>query len=46
MGQAGLSIPELFLAVGLANLAVSLYVFIRVPEYLQRFAAIVRGRRD
>ncbi len=46
LGQAGFSIPELFLAVGLANLAVSLYVFIRVPEYLQRFVAVISGRRD
>ncbi|MCZ8073543.1 MAG: glycerol acyltransferase, partial [Paucibacter sp.] len=44
LSAAGFSIPELFLTVGLANLAVSLYVFIRVPEYLQRFAALLQGR--
>jgi len=43
LSAAGFSIPELFLTVGLANLAVSLYVFIRVPEYLQRFAGLLRG---
>ncbi len=40
LSAAGFSIPELFLTVGLANLAVSLYVFIRVPEYLQRFVGL------
>ncbi len=45
LSSFGFSIPELFLSVGLANLLFSLYVFIQAPEYLQRFAALVSGRR-
>ncbi|MBT9491926.1 MAG: MFS transporter [Paucibacter sp.] len=45
LGSAGFTIPELFLSVGLANLVVSLYVFARAPEYLQRFGALIRGQR-
>ena len=42
--QAGLSIPQVFLAVGLLNAAVSFWVFVRVPDYLLRFAAFVLAR--
>ena len=45
LGSFGFSIPELFLSVGLANLVVSLYVFVAEPEYLQRFKAIISGQR-
>jgi len=41
---AGLSIPELFLAVGLANAVVALYIFLVVPEYLLRFIAFIVSR--
>ncbi|WP_397535042.1 MFS transporter [Roseateles sp.] len=40
----GLSIPELFLAVGLANAVVAAYIFLLVPEYLLRFVAFVVSR--
>jgi hypothetical protein len=45
MGSLGFTIPELFLSVGLANLVVSLYVFVQAPEYLQRFKALLSGQR-
>lgn len=35
--HAGLSIPELFLVVGLMNAAVAAYVYLLVPEFLMRF---------
>jgi 1-acyl-sn-glycerol-3-phosphate acyltransferase len=38
---AGLSIPQIFLLVGLANAAVAFYIFMLVPEYLLRFVAWV-----
>ncbi|MCV2367763.1 MFS transporter [Roseateles oligotrophus] len=41
---AGLSIPELFLAVGLANAVVAFYIFMLVPEYLLRFVAFIASR--
>jgi 1-acyl-sn-glycerol-3-phosphate acyltransferase len=41
---AGLSIPELFLALGLANAVVAGYIFLVVPEYLLRFVAFVMSR--
>jgi 1-acyl-sn-glycerol-3-phosphate acyltransferase len=41
---AGLSIPEIFLAVGLANAVVAAYIFLVVPEYLLRFIAFVLTR--
>ena len=37
--RAGLTIPELFLAVGLMNGAVALYIYLLVPEFLMRFLA-------
>lgn len=36
---AGFSVPQVFLFVALANLAVGLYIFLLVPEYLLRFVA-------
>ena len=37
--KAGLSIPELFLVVGVMNAAVALYIYTLVPEFLMRFLA-------
>ncbi len=42
--KAGLTIPEVFLAVGLLNAVVALYIFLLVPEYLLRFVAFVLTR--
>ncbi len=39
MLKAGLTIPELFLVVGLLNAAVALYIYMLVPEFLMRFLA-------
>ena len=41
---AGLSIPQIFLAVGIANAVVAFYIFLIVPEYLLRFVAFVLTR--
>ena len=41
---AGLDIPQVFIVVGLLNAVASGYVFVRVPQYGQRFAAMLRGR--
>lgn len=38
----GLSIPEVFTLLGLANAGMTLYVFLRVPEFLQRSRAWLR----
>jgi 1-acyl-sn-glycerol-3-phosphate acyltransferase len=35
--EAGLTIPQLFLVVGLCNAAVALYIYRLVPEFLMRF---------
>ncbi len=37
--RAGLSVPDLFAAVGLMNAAVALFIFLLVPEFLMRFLA-------
>jgi len=37
--SSGLSIPQLFLVVGLMNAAVALYIYRLVPEFLLRFVA-------
>jgi 1-acyl-sn-glycerol-3-phosphate acyltransferase len=42
--QAGFSIPQMFLIVGLANAVVAFYIFMLVPEYLLRFVAWVASR--
>ena len=39
--SAGLTIPQLFLVVGLLNAVVAVYIFMLVPEYLLRFVAFV-----
>lgn len=41
---AGLTIPQIFLAVGIANAVVGVYIFLIVPEYLLRFAAFILTR--
>jgi 1-acyl-sn-glycerol-3-phosphate acyltransferase len=38
---AGLSLPQVFLVVGLLNAVVAAYIFLLVPEYLLRFLAWV-----
>jgi MFS family permease len=43
MLSAGLSIPDIFLWTGVANAAVTLAIFMAEPNYLQRFAAWLRG---
>ena len=42
--QAGATVPQVFLAVGLANAVVAFYIFMLVPEYLLRFIAFVASR--
>jgi len=37
LGNAGLTIPELFLVTALLNLVVTVYIFTVVPEFLMRF---------
>ena len=41
---AGFSVPEVFLATGLLNAAVGLYIFLLVPEYLLRCVAFLLSR--
>jgi 1-acyl-sn-glycerol-3-phosphate acyltransferase len=42
--KLGLTIPQVFLAVGLLNAVVAFYIFMLVPEYLLRFLAFVLSR--
>ncbi|MFM2052516.1 MAG: hypothetical protein RL456_553 [Pseudomonadota bacterium] len=44
MLSAGATIPQVFLATGLANAVVAGYIFLLVPEYLLRFVAFVLTR--
>ncbi len=44
MLSAGFTVPEVFLAVGLLNAVVAVYIFLLVPEYLLRFLAFVLTR--
>jgi 1-acyl-sn-glycerol-3-phosphate acyltransferase len=37
--KAGLTIPQLFLAVGLMNAVVAIYIYALIPEFLMRFLA-------
>ena len=37
--KAGLTIPQLFVAVGLMNAAVAIYIYALIPEFLMRFLA-------
>ncbi len=42
--QAGVSIPQVFLATALLNAVVAFYIFLLVPEYLLRFVAFLATR--
>jgi 1-acyl-sn-glycerol-3-phosphate acyltransferase len=42
--KAGATVPQVFLAVGLANAVVAFYIFLLVPEYLLRFVAFIASR--
>ncbi|MBU6438073.1 MAG: 1-acyl-sn-glycerol-3-phosphate acyltransferase, partial [Betaproteobacteria bacterium] len=42
--KAGLSVPQVFLATGLLNAVVGLYIFLLVPEYLLRFLSWLLSR--
>ncbi len=42
--SAGLTIPQVFLVIGVLNAVVAFYIFMLVPEYLLRFAAFVVAR--
>jgi 1-acyl-sn-glycerol-3-phosphate acyltransferase len=42
--SAGFTVPEVFLATGIANAIVAAYIFALVPEYLLRFVAFVVTR--
>ncbi|RQO59869.1 glycerol acyltransferase [Paucibacter sp. KBW04] len=41
---AGFTVPEVFLAAGLANAAMALYIVLLMPEYLLRFIAFMASR--
>ena len=41
---AGFTLPEVFLATGLLNAVVGIYIFLRVPEYWLRFVAFSLSR--
>jgi len=41
---AGFTVPQVFLAAGIANAMVAAYIFWVVPEYLLRFVAFVASR--
>jgi 1-acyl-sn-glycerol-3-phosphate acyltransferase len=42
--KMGMTIPQIFLLVGLANAVVAFYIFMLLPEYLLRFVAWVASR--
>ncbi|MDT7837730.1 MFS transporter [Aquabacterium sp. OR-4] len=42
--SAGFTVPQVFGLTALANLAVGLYIFLLVPEYLLRFVAFMLSR--
>ena len=42
--KLGMTIPQIFLIVGLANALVAFYIFMLVPEYLLRFFAWMASR--
>ncbi|NPC58778.1 MFS transporter [Caenimonas soli] len=42
--KLGMTIPQIFLLVGLANAVVAFYIFMLVPEYLLRFIAWIASR--
>ncbi len=42
--KSGLTVPQVFLVVGLLNAVVAFYIFMLVPEYLLRFIAFAVSR--
>ena len=44
MLSAGFTVPQVFLATGIANAVVAGYIFLLVPEYLLRFIAFIVTR--
>ncbi len=42
--KLGLTVPQVFLVVGILNAIVAFYIFMLVPEYLLRFVAFVMAR--
>ncbi len=42
--KLGMTIPQIFLLVGLANAVVAFYIFMLVPEYLLRFISWIASR--
>jgi 1-acyl-sn-glycerol-3-phosphate acyltransferase len=44
LGKAGMTIPQVFGVLALANAVVGLYIFLLVPEYLLRFVAFLATR--
>jgi 1-acyl-sn-glycerol-3-phosphate acyltransferase len=44
IGPLGLSIPQVFGVIALANAVVGFYIFLLVPEYLLRFVAFIASR--
>ena len=44
MIKLGLTVPQVFLAIGLLNAVVAFYIFMIVPEYLLRFVAFITAR--
>jgi 1-acyl-sn-glycerol-3-phosphate acyltransferase len=44
MLKAGFTVPQVFLATGVANALVAFYIFLLVPEYLLRFVAFIASR--
>ena len=46
MLQAGFNIPQIFLGLGVLNVAVVGVLFILLPEFLQRFVMWLRIKRS
>ena len=44
LGSAGFTIPELFLLTAILNLAVAIFIFITVPEFMKRFLVWIMFR--
>jgi 1-acyl-sn-glycerol-3-phosphate acyltransferase len=42
--KMGLTVPQVFLVVGLLNAVVAFYIFMLVPEYFLRFVAFIMAR--
>jgi MFS family permease len=44
--KLALTIPQIYLLIGVLNLCITGVIFIRFPEYLQRLLLIISGRRE